>query len=62
MKKTLTENISRYDEKMRFRMDGKTVRALLISAVPALVVGFLLSKFSIMLGIPATICLFLILF
>ena len=61
MKKILTENISRYDEKMRFRMDGKTVRALLVSAVPTLVVGFLLSRISIMLGIPIAVCLFLIL-
>lgn len=59
MKKTLTENISRYDEKMRFRMDGRTVRALLVSAVPTLVVGFLLSRITIMLGIPVAVCLFL---
>ena len=62
MKKTLTENISRFDEKMRFRMDFNTVRAILISVVPAGVIGYLLSTLvSIVIGMPFALCLFLLL-
>ncbi len=62
MKKTLTENISRFDDKMRFRMDGKTVRAVLLSAVPAGLIGFLLSRaVSVVFGLPLALCLFLVL-
>lgn len=58
MKKTLTENITRYDDKMRFRMDWKTGRAVIISLVPAALVGWLLCKISIMIGLPIALAVF----
>lgn len=59
MKKTLTENISRYDDKMRLRMDWKTARALIISALPAALIGWFFSSTSIMVGIPIGVFVFL---
>ncbi len=62
MKKTLTENISRYDDKMRFRMDGRTIRAVLLSVVPSGLIGLLLSRAtSVVVGLPPALCLFLLL-
>lgn len=59
MKKTLTENITRYDNKMRLRMDMKTFKALAIALLPSALVGWLLCKLSIMIGLPVMVLLFL---
>lgn len=60
MKKTLTENISRYDDKMRLRLDKKTALAFLFAALPAALVGWLLNFiFSIMMWMPIIVTLFL---
>lgn len=58
MKKTLTENISRYDDKMRLRLDWRTVRAILISLVPAVLLGWLLSYITIMIALPVALIAF----
>lgn len=59
MKKTLTENITRYDNKMRLRLDMKTFKALSIALLPSVLVGGLLCKLSIMIGLPIMVLLFL---
>lgn len=59
MKKTLTEDISRYDEKMRLRMDKKTVRSLALALVPACVIGAILWQISILVALPVAVPLFL---
>lgn len=62
MKKTLTENISRYDDKMRLRMDMKTARAALFALLPALAVGWLVGRISILVGFPVGLVCFSALF
>lgn len=42
MKKNLTKNITRYDDKMKFRFDKKTIIALVKSVCIAAVVAFIL--------------------
>lgn len=59
MKKTLTENISRYDDKMRLRLNKKTVLAVIVSLIPAALIGWLFCMISIMLGVPIALALFL---
>ena len=61
MKKTLTEDISRYDEKMRLRMDKKTVRAIAVSLLPSLFTGGILWRISPLVALPAAVPLFLVL-
>lgn len=60
MKKTLAQNISRYDNKMLFRLDKHTVKALLISLLFGLlayvILGIFLSliysiSFAVMVGL-----------
>lgn len=43
MKVTLTPNITRYDNKMRLRMDKRTARILAVSAMAGILVGFIMS-------------------
>lgn len=54
MKKTLTQNISRYDNKMMLKLNWRTVRALLISLLAALLsyvlISLLLSGFDALIG------------
>lgn len=59
MKKTLTQNISRYDDKMRLRMDKKTAIAATISLSCALTIGIPLCMLSILIGMPAAVIVFI---
>lgn len=60
MRKTLTENISRYDDKMRLRLDLKTAKAFGIALLPAAFLGGVLSiVLTVLIGIPLAVTLFL---
>ncbi len=51
MKKNLTQNISRYDNKIRVRYNLRTLRILLVSAAVGVAVGLLLG--TVLIGIYA---------
>ncbi len=62
MKKTLTKNISRYDNKIRLRYNSRTLRILLVSVLIGFLVGYILSlvlQFVYAVGFGAIIALLL---
>lgn len=63
MKKTLTQDITRYDNKIRLRLDLRTFRIAVVSALVGLVVGILLNYvssfiYAVGMGVAAALFLF----
>lgn len=62
MKKRLTENITKYDDKIRLRMDGKTFLAALISLVCALLVFIPVNAVSFIAAVTVSPAVFVVSF
>ncbi len=63
MKKRLTENIDRYDQKLRLSVDKKTAKAAGIALLPAVIILLILQFFlPIFIVAPVAAILFFILF
>lgn len=58
MKKQLTQNISRYDEKMVLRLDGRTAIAALIALLCGAAIGFPLGLIDYVLGLTVGVVIF----
>ena len=63
MKKTLTQNITRYDNKMTLRINVKTVKAIIISLIAAAIVFALFIKlFGMVITLILSVTVFLLVF